>query len=792
MNLLSNTLVVSAGATLLALVAGLGVALWAAGCGPRGRRALVMAAAGCLALPPFLAANCWLELTASWRLAWGAERSATAYLPLVAGVLAGLSWPLVAFPVLAAWSRVERADLECLPGLRGWRLFREVLWPVARPAVGVAAVLVFALAAANVSVPTLFQVRVLPEEMWIRFNTRLDAVGAWRAGIPLALVSGLALAWIARRSVVWPQSRGGSDGPEWRRRLGFAWWVAAATGALSIAGSAGFPVVHLLASRRTWSELPGAIAAGHGAIANSMSVAVGAATLVAAVAVGAAWARVPRWMVRVAVWLFLVPGILLASAWVPVLALPGLRWLADSVPVLWIVVAVRLAGIGAALLVARRDAADPLAAEALRSAGAGPARAWWAAVWPQVAPTVAATWYMAFLLALWDVESTVMVQPPGGETLALRIFNLLHYGHAGQVNALCLVLMAVAVVPSVLWMLLPRRHASIGIVAGCLVLAGCAPKEDPGVVPLDGRWFSGVRVIGSRGVAPGQFNKPRSLVCDRDDNLYVSDITGRIQKFDRDGRFVRQWQMPQTDLGKPKGMGLDPQGNVLVVEPHYMRVNHFTPDGVLVAQWGAKGTNAGQFILPRSIGVTSRGEYLLGEYTLVDRIQRFSPLVPGTNGAARALPHFLQTWGGPGDGPGRFNRAEGLGVGPDDTVYVADSCNHRIQVFDAAGRFVREHGVAGSAPGQFSYPYDVRVDGRGNQFVCEFGNSRIAILDANDRPLESVGGPGSAPGRFSNPWAIALDSHGNLYVADSQNHRVQKFLRRDARPTGPAGTVATR
>ena len=340
MKLWFDTFVVSGGATLIALACGLAVALWAAGCGRVGRWLLVLASAACLALPPFLAANCWLEVSAPWRLAWGAEKSATACLPLVACVLAGLSWPLVAFPVLAAWSRIERAHLEMLPGLRGWKLFREVLWPVARPALGVAAVLVFALASANFAVPTLFPVRVLPEEMWIRFNTRLDAAGAWRAAIPLAVVSAASLAWIARRPVAWPQWHGGAEGRDWRRRIGPVWWISAAVGIAAVAFSGGFPVFRLLVSGRTWIELPGAFAAGRGAIGNSVSVAVGAATLVAAVAILAARFRVPRWTIRVAVGLFLVPGILLATLWVPLLARPELRWLADSVPVLWFVVAI--------------------------------------------------------------------------------------------------------------------------------------------------------------------------------------------------------------------------------------------------------------------------------------------------------------------------------------------------------------------------------------------------------------------------------------------------------------------
>jgi ABC-type Fe3+ transport system permease subunit len=49
------------------------------------------------------------------------------------------------------------------------------------------------------------------------------------------------------------------------------------------------------------------------------------------------------------------------------------------------------------------------------------------------------------------VETLILIYPPGGETLALRIFNLLHYGHNAQVNALCLVLLTVAIAPAVVW-----------------------------------------------------------------------------------------------------------------------------------------------------------------------------------------------------------------------------------------------------------------------------------------------------------------------------------------------------
>jgi iron(III) transport system permease protein len=67
--------------------------------------------------------------------------------------------------------------------------------------------------------------------------------------------------------------------------------------------------------------------------------------------------------------------------------------------------------------------------------------------WPQASGQVAAAWYVTYLLCLWDVEALVLIVPPGGESLSLRIFNLLHYGHNAQVNALCLLLLGLALLP---------------------------------------------------------------------------------------------------------------------------------------------------------------------------------------------------------------------------------------------------------------------------------------------------------------------------------------------------------
>jgi sugar lactone lactonase YvrE len=311
------------------------------------------------------------------------------------------------------------------------------------------------------------------------------------------------------------------------------------------------------------------------------------------------------------------------------------------------------------------------------------------------------------------------------------------------------------------------------VLAGAIIAAGACNPGPPGNTGFHSSLFERVEIIGQRGTGLGQFNKPRSLAVDREDNLYVVDMTGRVQKFSHDGRYLLMWQMPQTDKGKPKGMCCDDDGLIVVLEPHYSRVNHFSEDGKLTRQWGEHGTNDGQLAFARAVAPDGRGNIYVSEYALTERVQAFAQ----TNSA------WLKTMGRKGASDGEFNRPEGLAFDAQGRLFVADSCNHRIQIFSRDGKWLASYGTPGTGANELSYPYDVRVDGAGFQFVCEFGNSRIQVFDREHRSLEVIGRPGSAPGEFSNPWSIALDSHGNLYVADSQNHRVQKMVRRKLQVT---------
>jgi ABC-type Fe3+ transport system permease subunit/DNA-binding beta-propeller fold protein YncE len=812
--LLRNSLLVAGLTTLLSASLGLLAALWLEGLESRWRNRLLAVAVTALALPPFLVTNCWLHflgLAGVWR----------GWLPLniislggTIWILSLLTWPITLLMVLSAWQRLEPSQLESDMAVRGWWLMRGLLWPLARTALAQAAVLTFVLALNNFAVPAILQVKVFPAEMWVRFNTTFDTLGALQLSWPLVLAPLLLLLWFARRELPWPRTEGPVSAKLFRRQLGPAcfWSAGACTTALCLL-AVGLPVLQLISVKRTWTELPGALAAGQSAVGNSFTYAAASATLVMLLALLLATRRNSRrpafelqdkaWprpavrpsgfglpsafglrvsdLLRWLSWLpFLLPGVLLGIGLIVALNRPWFSLLYQSAAIVILAFAIRYLAVGWNAIARALWAVDRDLRDVARLDGATRWQMLRYVQWPQIAPQAAAVWYVVFLLCLWDVESMILVVPPGGETLALRVFNLLHYGHNAQVNALCLMLLALAVAPLAarkLWCVvrgtspLLTQHAARGmLLAACavtFVLTGCSPSAPSNQAPLRSEIFQRVQVIGSRGVGVGELNKPRSVAVDRQDNLYVVDMTGRVQKFSSKGVFLLSWQMPQTDLGKPKGMGHDREGNILVLEPHYQRVNVFSPEGKLLAQWGKHGTNAGEFMLPRAVAVNSRGEVCVSEYGVVERVQRFAPRGE----------KLLDGFGHAGNGPGEFNRPEGLGIDAQDRLYVADSCNHRIQVFSSDGKFLRTYGKAGAGKGELSYPYDICVDEAGRQYVCEFGNSRIQVFDANDRPIETIGGPGAEPGKFSNPWSVALDSAGNLYVADSQNHRVQKLIR---------------
>lgn len=444
-SLFQNSLLVAGSTALFAGTVGIVVAVALKGMDRRWRSWLLPVTVVALVLPPFLVTNCWLDLlgnNGAWR----------GWLPLdlystggAVWLLTLLYWPVTTLFVLGAWSQLEVSQLEIEPLMRGWRLMCHLLWPMARVAFGQAAVLTFVLALNNFAVPVILQVRVFPEELWLAFTTRLDEAGAWAASVPLVLAPLALMACLRRTKIAWLRREGTATAPAFRRQIGSCWlWISTVLAGLVLALAVALPLWQLGSSSRTWRELPNLFRAAPDTIWNSFYFASASAT--ACTVLG-----LVTWRLRLGLilWLlFLVPGVLMGRAMIfgfngtlvyntaaMVIVAFTLRYLAPA----W-------NGVGMACRAMDRDLID-----AARVGGAHGWSLFRRVVWPQIAPQVMGVWYVTYLLSLWDVETLVLFCPPGGETLALRIFNLLHYGHNTQVNTHCVTLLAVALAPLLLW-----------------------------------------------------------------------------------------------------------------------------------------------------------------------------------------------------------------------------------------------------------------------------------------------------------------------------------------------------
>ncbi len=218
---------------------------------------------------------------------------------------------------------------------------------------------------------------------------------------------------------------------------------------------------------------------------------------------------------------------------------------------------------------------------------------------------------------------------------------------------------------------------------------------------------------------------------------------------------------PFSGMKEPRDAAVDEKGRVWVADFGHSRLRIFDADGGFLGGWGGKGS--GPFGFRELCGVAIQGDNVYVADTWNGRVLQFT-----LSGQSKAMVKELY-------GP------RGVAVAPDGSVWVADSGNHRLMLYDAALANGRAIGKKGSGPGEFIGPVGIAVAPNGSVYVADTENQRVEVLDAAGRFLRDL--PIAGWGKGVEP-DIEVDEDGTVYVTAPSADAVQVY--------DPSGAPAAR
>jgi len=231
------------------------------------------------------------------------------------------------------------------------------------------------------------------------------------------------------------------------------------------------------------------------------------------------------------------------------------------------------------------------------------------------------------------------------------------------------------------------------------------------------------RTIGASPGGKSIFKNILGLAADPVENLFVVDAgAGVVQVCTPQGRFGSRLEVP-AGVGGATGLidaAVAPDGRVYVVDNFNSRISVFGGDGTRV--FGQPGAKTGEFSAPTFCAVDAAGSFFVAD-GLNARVQVFD-----------AAGRFVRAFGRSDRGPGGFGRPKGIAVSAAGEVYVADSWLNTVQVFDAEGRFVAILGDESGRPLDLGSPNGVALGAGNRVYVAERLSARLQIRELINAP----------------------------------------------------------
>ena len=262
---------------------------------------------------------------------------------------------------------------------------------------------------------------------------------------------------------------------------------------------------------------------------------------------------------------------------------------------------------------------------------------------------------------------------------------------------------------------------------------------------------------------PDTLVKPYGVAASAGGLVYVSDTASRrVFVFDAERRGVTFLGDKQpAKLAKPTGIAVADSGTVFVADATHNRVFGYSPAGDLAIAIGRDG----DLESPAGMAIDAVRQRLYVADSKKHQVFCYAT----SDGAA------LRTIGRRGSEPGEFNFPTNVSVDKEGRLYVTDTLNFRIQIFDPEGTPISSFGTLGDTPGSLNRPKGIGVDDEGHIYVADTSFNNFQIFDREGQLLLHVGSVGSGPGEFFLPAGLFVDARNRVYVVDQGNARVQVF-----------------
>ena len=296
--------------------------------------------------------------------------------------------------------------------------------------------------------------------------------------------------------------------------------------------------------------------------------------------------------------------------------------------------------------------------------------------------------------------------------------------------------------------------------------------------------------LGGFGTKDGKLKEPHGIVLSKSGDIIVADTgNSRVQVFDKNYKFKKA--LTNKNFKKPTGVTTDSKGNIYISDCLGDKIYKYSKNYNFLKSWGGSleltksildnekelATSHGKFFCPYSL-TTDEDDNIYTTDMYNNRIQKFT-----SNGkflltfGSRSISTDPQTFltGRDGTVPKTTFKNPSSITYKNNKLFVADTFNNRVQVFDKDGDFIKQFGGVGNFIGRFNAPSGIAVDNDGNIYVSEFKGSKVTVFNKHYQFKTKWGGKGIGNSEFQGITGITVDKDGFVYVTDWGNHRIKKF-----------------